>query len=175
MKRFFKNWWKVILWVIAGGIIGVLLVYLHRADSAKFYGSIRGPLIGGFISVSSFLFALMTNIIFRMKSEIYDSPEYAKTLEKAVRLNGVKPKRYAPLERFSSLLSGSIVCCFATSVVQIFIGSFDGLIFVYMCLFTVGASIGMMCATALAFMSNLGSFFTFWREKKDKETGETLI
>jgi nitric oxide reductase large subunit len=168
MKRLWSNWRGIGLWFLGGGSAGILLVWLHRTDAIGFYAPLRGPFIGGFISVSSFLFSMMTNIVFKMKEELYDSPEYKGTLGDAAYLNGERPDRYAPLERFSHLLLGSIACCFLTSVLQIAVGSFPGHLTIYMCLFTAGASIGLLFATGLAYTRNLNAFFAFWREKIEK-------
>ena len=168
MKLLWSNWWHIGLWFLVGGGAGVLLVWLHRTDATGFYAPLRGPFLGGFISISSFLFAMMTNIVFKMKTEIYDSKEYNDILDSATYLNGKQPDRYMPLKRFSRLLLGSIACCFLTSILQIAVGSCSGHTAIYICLFAAGASIGLLFATGLTYTRNLNSFFAFWRRKIEK-------
>lgn len=83
----------------------------------------RTPIFSGFITMGSFLLALKTNILGRLK-ETYDTPEYRCEYRADRKNNGVgeKKKYYESLERLSEALGWNIFLCFLTALFQMTLG-----------------------------------------------------
>ncbi len=82
----------------------------------------RTPIFSGFITMGSFLLALKTNILGRLK-DTYDTDEY-KLIYRA-RLEGTKNSQfrfYETLERLSRSLGWNIYFCLFTALCQMTLG-----------------------------------------------------
>jgi len=92
-------------------------------ECIKLYQSnARTPLFSGFITMGSFLLALKTNILSRLK-ENYDSPEYRMNYRATREQPGNShAKYYDTLEKLSKALGWNIYYCLITAMSQMTLG-----------------------------------------------------
>lgn len=82
---------------------------------------LRGNLFSGFLTLGGFLLSLQMFIVVKIKEDLYDSDAFCNHV-KAMR--EIKPnlEHYAPLRRFSHLLTVAVSACLITAVAQLSVG-----------------------------------------------------
>ncbi|MCW1885541.1 hypothetical protein OKA04_12445 [Luteolibacter flavescens] len=129
MMRIFAAFWLLLPCALGWGgwWIAVNSEELMGVSTAKFLetfaASARTPIFSGFLTMGSFLLAMKTNILARLK-ESYDTETHRLEF---LRRNSFKPRAewerfYAPLERLSSVLGWNVIACLATSLLQMTMG-----------------------------------------------------
>lgn len=87
-----------------------------------FYNAnLRPGFFVGFLTVATFLFSALTQLLFRMKETVYDAPSYRERHRNAANQPGFKDTIYGPLRRFKRLLLLSICAALLTSVIQLLV------------------------------------------------------
>lgn len=87
-----------------------------------FYNNnLRQGFFVGFLTVATFLFSALTQVVFRMKENVFDSPTYRDEYETARKTPRFKDSLYGPLRRFKKLVLLSICSAFLTSLVQLLV------------------------------------------------------
>ncbi|WP_254512277.1 hypothetical protein [Anatilimnocola floriformis] len=143
-------------------------------EFVKFYeATLRQPLFTGFLTLSGFLLSATTFIVMQMKKELYERQLY---LDEVERLRAASPslKTYAPLQRLSWLLIGTLVISLITSAWQFTFG-------VLWRHYGGGAIVGCVLA-AIAFVAiffclvqmfnNLNTWFTYLEKEADKKIAD---
>jgi len=158
-------------------LLGVAVFYLCRAlhlngvDVATFYSEkMRASLFAGFLTLGSFLLALKTGIVIKIKEGVYDKPEYQKRILEMPELSG-KITIYGPLRRLSRLLSISVMAALITSAAQLTIGLFNDWKASALCLSLAAFAISVLLASFVVIQINLGTWFDLMEESaKPSET-----
>jgi hypothetical protein len=131
----------------------------------------RTPIFSGFLTMGSFLLALKTNILGRLK-ETYDTPEYRRiyraSLEKS---NSTSASRYyASLERLSKALGWNIFFCLLTALFQMTLGFYFSAVAFAIC---VGTAAG--CLILLMYLTYfLMKTHQEWFDKIEQEAQQKL-
>lgn len=87
-----------------------------------FEKAFRQHFFTAFFSIGSFVFALMTAILFQMEERVYKNDEYIRLHSEVVQSTGRFDGLYAPLIRIGKLFIFAVFCCLSTSIAQISIG-----------------------------------------------------
>lgn len=82
---------------------------------------LQTPLFTGFLTLGSFLLAIKTGILIKLKEGLYDKPEYKKLVKQKQAINS-NITLYGPLTRFGNFLIYCVLCSLITSFYQITIG-----------------------------------------------------
>jgi hypothetical protein len=101
----------------------IFLLSPCQADNVQlfFEEHLREPLFIGLLTVAAFLFSLQTFIVVTMKENVYGTKAYEKEWREALSVTpGIK--RYAALERFSSLLFLAVLVSLIAAVLQFTLG-----------------------------------------------------
>lgn len=120
----------------------------------EIYGSAaRTPIFTGFLTMGSFLLAMKTNILTRLK-ESYDSEKYRLEF---LRRNSFKPKKdwsrfYAPLERLSRVLGYNVIACLLTSLLQMTLGFYMHPVAFAICVGLAGACLALLTYLTIVLM-----------------------
>lgn len=69
--------------------------------------SLRASFFTGFLTVATFLFAVKTHVIFKLKDSLYDSDHYKDRFQRLIQRNS-DLQLYGPLRRFGTLLISGI-------------------------------------------------------------------
>lgn len=94
---------------------------LSGVDLVNFYADkMRASLFAGFLTLGSFLLALKTGIVIKIKEGVYDQAVYREKVQGAVELSG--KTIYGPLRRLSRVLSVAVFSALATSAIQLTLG-----------------------------------------------------
>ncbi len=91
-----------------------------------------------FLGIGSFIFTLMTAMLFTMKSNVYSDKRYIQTYTESVDAQKQNASIFSPLVNIGKLLIFTVFCCLITSTIQITLGLFAS---------DLTASIGMSAAT----------------------------
>lgn len=101
--------------------VACFLASRHGVDIVQFYGDkMRASLFSGFLTLGSFLLALKTGIVIKIKEGVYDKKEYQAKILNAQELQG--KEIYGPLRRLSRLLSTAVFSALTSSGCQLTIG-----------------------------------------------------
>jgi len=145
--------------------LGVTVFFLCRAlycsgiDITTFYSEkMRASLFSGFLTLGSFLLALKTGIVIKIKEGVYDKPDYQKKIHNTPELVG-KVTIYGPLRRLSRLLSVSVLTALITSASQLTIGLISDWRASAICLSLASFSILVLLASFVVIQQNLGTWF----------------
>lgn len=79
----------------------------------------RTPIFSGFITMGSFLLALKTNILARVK-ESYDTPEYLANYRSRVKSSSAR--YYGSLEELGTAIGVNVILCLITAFAQMTFG-----------------------------------------------------
>lgn len=169
---------EVVTYVIplaaACGVFG-LCYYLHSEGNniATFYGDkMRASLFAGFLTLGSFLLALKTGIVIKIKEGVYDKEEYQAKVLTNGELSGQTV--YGPLRRLSRLLSVAVFSALASSAVQLTLGLLE-------CWWAASIAVSIATFALLTLMAsfiliqvNLGTWFDLMEEnvKPPQKTSE---
>lgn len=102
----------LILFSLLGFGIGVYFVCCCEDDFLAKFNKLSECLFSAFLTISSFLFAFETFIIFKVKEGVYDSSVYREKYKKYIKENDP----YANLKRFSNFLLKGTAFSFFTAI-----------------------------------------------------------
>ena len=141
----------LILSFVAGLTIGGCFAYY--GSLAKF-DELSECLFSAFLTISSFLFAFETFIIFKVKEGVYDLPAYREKYK-----DYIKGNVYANLKRFSDFLLRGTAYSFLTSIC-LFIYIIAGWVFWFpLCLALVFLSLVSLVIAWKLLKDNLDAYF----------------
>lgn len=159
--------------LMVGGIImlGLAVAHSKGQDVYSLYSDkFRSSLFTGFLTASSFLFALQTFIVIRMKENVYDSKVY-KDRFRRVTGNASLAGIYRPLEGLSSVISGAILAALTTSASQLTIGLFESWFTAAFCFALAGATLGFLFFALWEVRANFAEWFRCLEETRAEENG----
>ena len=180
MMRLFTIGW-VLFAVLLGTAAWALAVYgapkLGLTTDAFLlnYGeSARTPIFTGFLTMGSFLLAMKTNILTRLK-ESYDCESYRRQY---LANNADKPKAewtrfYAPLERLSKVLGWNVIACLATSLLQMTLGFYPHPVAFGVCVGLAGACLALLGFLTFELMGAHRDWFNTIEKKALEELEKT--
>ena len=123
------------------------VVWGGGADSMSIYQTAaRTPIFTGFITMGSFLLAMKSGILGRLK-EAYDSDEYASDYDEKLALGNRSAADfpyYGPLERLSKALGWNVIFCFLTSFCQMTLGFWNNHFAYAVCVGTAVTCLGLV-------------------------------
>ena len=123
-------------------ITSVLFFYFFSSHTllrcATYEKCFRQYFFTSFLGIGSFIFTLMTAMLFTMKSNVYCDKKYIQTFNESADSHTPNASIFSPLVNIGKLLILTVFCCLATSTIQITLGLFDS---------DLTASIGMSAAT----------------------------
>lgn len=114
---YFAYWWWATHGVLCFGSSTDICLDLYQKNA-------RTPIFSGLITMGSFLLALKTTILARLK-DTYDTPKHRTNyrVEKEKQKAGnPKLRYYNSLENLSQALGLNVILCFVTSVTQMTLG-----------------------------------------------------
>lgn len=159
--------------LLLGGAVFYLCYYLHSngLDITTFYAEkMRASLFSGFLTLGSFLLALKTGIVIKIKEGVYDKPDYQKKIFEAPELSG-KTTVYGPLRRLSRLLSVSVMAGLTTSASQLTVGLISDWRASSLCLSLAAFSILVLLSSFFVIQHNLGTWFDLMEDGAKKSAG----
>lgn len=125
------------------------------------FDSLTSTLFSGFLTVSAFIFAFETFIIFKMREDIYDSAFYKETFAKKLS----NEERYIPLKNFSDLLLKSTAISFFTAILYIvYIIWTNAFTFIITITFSF-LTIAYLSMSWILLKKNLSYYFSFLERK----------
>jgi len=80
------------------------------------------PMFSGLLTVGTFLLTMKTFIIFKLKEDLYDNPEYIKIAQKSLTIDSDNHDHYKGLKQLSDYLSMSILGSLVGASLNITIG-----------------------------------------------------
>jgi hypothetical protein len=163
MLKEFK-WQEFVIYAFTaflGLCVFFLCFYLSKnsVDITDFYAEkMRASMFSGFLTLGSFLLALKTGIVIKIKEGVYDRPDYQKRILSTPELSG-KITIYGPLRRLSRMLSVSVMAALTTSALQLTLGLIEDWRASAVCLAMAAFSISVLLASFITIQSNLGTWF----------------
>lgn len=152
--------------LVACAILGAVTVSQAGEDVFAFYATtLRSSLFTGFLTASSFLLALQTFIIVRMKEGVYDTSGYQKRYRDATKRNSLEGI-YRPLEALANLLFAAIVASLGTSLSQVTVGLVAAPFSAAFCLASTGATLGLLFFTLFEIRANMLEWFKCLEDDK---------
>lgn len=146
-------------------LLGVGVFFLCRymevdlaIDIVTFYADkMRGSIFTGFLTLGSFLLALKTGILIKIKEGVYDKEDYQKKVREPGLL-GISTV-YGPLRRLSRLMSIAVLSALITSSLQLTLGLISDWRATAACLSIASFSISVLIASFISIQFNLGIWF----------------
>ena len=127
-------------------------------DIVTFYADkMRGSIFTGFLTLGSFLLALKTGILIKIKEGVYDKEDYQEKAREPGLL-GVSTV-YGPLRRLSRLMSVAVLSALITSSLQLTLGLFSDWRATAVCLSFAIFAISVLIASFISIQINLGIWF----------------
>ncbi len=152
-------------YITAGGVfllslLAAMWIACIFGDSiVSFYGnSLQQALFAAFVTLSAFLFSLMTFIIVKMKEEVYGTDSYREKFESQKKLNDAL-ELYGPLRNFSELLFFTVVLCLVAAITQFTVGFIEHW---WAVVLSVASAISAFCMFAISLFHvwrNISAFF----------------
>jgi hypothetical protein len=157
--------------------IGVFLLCLKiERDSggvAVFFAEkMRASIFAGFLTLGSFLLALKTGIVIKIKEGVYDKKEYQEKVLGAAELAGISV--YGPLRRLSRLLSVAVFAALTTSALQLSVGLLSNWWAASICLAAAAFALLVVMASFLLIQANLGTWFDLMEEGVVRPSGPAI-
>lgn len=151
--------------LLAIAIFGLCyLLYSNCIDITTFYSEkMRGSLFAGFLTLGSFLLALKTGIVIKIKEGVYDKPDYQKKVLEIPELKG-KISVYGPLRRLSRVLSVAVLSALITSALQLTLGLFNDWRATAVCLSFATFAMSTLIASFILIQMNLATWFDLMEE-----------
>lgn len=157
-------------------LLGVGVFFLCRymeldlaIDIVTFYADkMRGSIFTGFLTLGSFLLALKTGILIKIKEGVYDKEDYQKKAREPGLL-GVSTV-YGPLRRLSRLMSVAVLSALITSSLQLTLGLFSDWRATAVCLSVASFAISVLIASFISIQINLGIWFDLMEENVSPAT-----
>lgn len=134
----------------------------------EFYSSaLRGNLFSGFLTVGTFLFAVKTFIVVKIKEDVFETKAYQDKIDKYRKRNPDKIiSHYGPLCHLAKLLFASSLSALVTAFLQITLGLWSNIYAVAICLFAAGVSCVLLFFSMLQVQGNI----VIWlKELEEKE------
>jgi len=130
-------------------------------DFHGFYAkNMRGSLFAGFLTLGSFLLALKTGIVIKIKEGLYDKESYQKLFnERREIFKNEKNTLYGPLRRLSKLLSLSVLSALITAILQLSIGLYPHWITASICISMAVFAISILLVSFYFIQVNLSDWF----------------
>ena len=138
----------------------------------SFYAaSLRGVLFTGFLTLSGFLFSMMTFIVINMKKEVYDTDQYMQEISTKRELNP-KLTQYGPLRRFSRFLFWSVLSSLLTAVSQLTVGLYAHRGSAILCLGLAAISVTLVGTSLVLLACNLNAWFQRLEQAHPKQSSK---
>jgi hypothetical protein len=124
---------------------------------STFYAeNLQSSFFAGFLTLGTFLFAVKTFIIVKLKEDVFDTNFYRKRLNRQQSLNAKKHvPHYKPLKNFASLIFWSAIISVATSILQLTVGLVDNFWCSLFCIIMAGASIVLLISSLIVVKINI--------------------
>jgi len=152
-----------------------VLCYFIEAEQggvATFFAEkMRASIFAGFLTLGSFLLALKTGIVIKIKEGVYDKKEYQEKILSAAELVGTTI--YGPLRRLSRLLSVAVFSALSTSALQLSLGLLTYWWAASICLSIATFALLVVMASFLLIQANLGTWFDLMEEGVVRPAGST--
>lgn len=150
----------MLLIVVCASIYGAAFYYnydLYYTYSNK----LQTPLFTGFLTLGSFLLAIKTGILIKLKEGLYDKQEYKDRVKQRQAINP-KITLYGPLKRFGNYLIYCVLFSLLTSFYQVTFGFINH---------RVVASLGI----SLAVVTALLVLYAWWLIRENLNHWFTLL
>ena len=134
----------------------------HGGVALFFADKMRASIFAGFLTLGSFLLALKTGIVIKIKEGVYDKKEYQEKILGAAELDGITI--YGPLRRLSRLLSVAVFSSLTTSAMQLSVGLLSHWWAASICLSVATFALLVVMASFLLIQANLGTWFDLMEE-----------
>lgn len=153
-------------------VVFVLCFFIEAEQGgvAMFFAEkMRASIFAGFLTLGSFLLALKTGIVIKIKEGVYDKKEYQEKILSAAELAGATI--YGPLRRLSRLLSVAVFSALSTSALQLSLGLLTYWWAASICLSVATFALLVVMASFLLIQANLGTWFDLMEEGVVRPTG----
>jgi len=146
---------------------GLTAFYAHRLQS---------PLFTAFLTLGGFLLALQTQILMRLKSDLYDTDFYKDRVRKLNHLADPNKKLtvYGPLKRLGSFLIISVLLTLGAAVTQMTIGFIPHKLAAAFCIGSAAAAITIVFLAWYEMRKNLDHWFEMLEEQAEKQAEQNL-
>ncbi len=141
----------ILSFVVGLGIGGCFVYYTSLAKFDK----LSECLFSAFLTISSFLFAFETFIIFKVKEGVYDSPAYREKYKEYIKGNDP----YANLKRFSNFLLEGTAFSFLTAMLLLVYIIGECIYIFPLCLASIFLSITSLIIAWKLMKDNLEAYF----------------
>ena len=132
---------------------------------AFYGGQLRNSLFAGLLTVGTFLFAVKTFIVVKLKEDVFGTEYYKKRLENQRKLNPKKnTARYAPLRHLATVLFYASVVALSSAVLQLTLGLVGKVWSTVISLLAASVSLGLLFWAMILVKTNLNIWL------KDLET-----
>ncbi len=133
----------------------------------EFYAqTLRNSLFTGLLTIGTFLFAVKTFIVIKLKEDIFDTPFYRERVERHRR---AKPSgnisQYGPLKRLTSVLYYASVVALFSAVLQLTVGLFEAAWSAVLCIVSALVSISLLFTAMFLVKRNLN----IWLKELEKK------
>lgn len=140
-----------------------------KEDIFEFYSkNMRASLFAGFLTLGSFLLALKTGIVIKIKEGVYDKEEYQKNIIEQQKTKS-EATVYGPLRRLSRLLSASVFFALLSSALQLTVGLFPNWISAAICISISAFSISILMVSFIIIQVNLSTWFDLMEDDFNKK------
>lgn len=154
---------------IIGIATAAILFCFCGASLASFYEKrLQSPFFTAFLTLGSFLLALQTTILMRLKTDLYDKDAYKARVKRMNELNpeGNKISVYGPLKRLGSFLIQSVLLALGASVAQMTIGFIPHPAASAFCIGLAASAISMVFLAWREMRHNLEDWFDFLEKEE---------
>src|SRR5213083_38873 len=110
----------------------------------------------------------MTNILLRLKQDLFDDPLYVQRVDTASALDGKRHSPTQPLINLGNFLIWTVLISLCTSITQVTLGLIAKDWAVAGCFATVGAAMVFVFYSWRAIRENMRIWFELLREKEKK-------
>lgn len=149
--------------IILSLLMGVCLVICNHGNAifeAKF-NDLTSTLFSGFLTISTFIFAFETFIIFEMKKGVYDSSKYIEEFKQETQND-----RYAQLKDFSNFLLLSTAVSFFTAIMYIIHDVIRAYLTLSIAIIMSFVSVAYLILSWILLRKNLRSYFLYNNSEK---------
>lgn len=160
----------IVLLFLVATLAGVSISQYFCFDLYEFYSKkLQIPLFTGFLTVGSFLLALKTGLLIKLKEGLYDTKAYHSLVVEQRQINP-NLSFYGPLTRLGKFLVVTVVSALSTSFLQITLGWIP---------FKVVAAIAMATALTTSVMVIICWYYirgnlNYWFRAMEKEAEKKI-
>ena len=138
-------------------------------DLHEYYSSyLRGSLFSGFLTLTGFLFSVMTFIVINLNKELYASPYYLKKIKELRKYRKDIPI-YASLKRVSKFFVISVFLSLITAISHLTIGLINSNWAAIVCLALSGLSIILLLLVINVIRENINALFVYLEAKAEED------